>query len=374
MKAFVKTTILLLFVTNISLAQLNSEFEPGALWKDTEGNFINAHGGGILKHSDTYYWFGEIKESGKNGGLALKGVSCYSSKDLHNWKNEGIALKVIQDTTSMLQSGCIIERPKVIYNAKTKKFVMWFHHELKGQGYAAAMAGCAVADNITGPYKYLFSGRINAGVWPVGISKEIKEDTLQDKDLKRGSEEWKLAIINGLFLRRDFKGGQMSRDMSLFVDDDKKGYLITASEDNQTLHLHELSKDYTGFTGKFYRIFPGGRNEGPAIFKKNGVYYMFSSGLTGWKPNPGKSAMAKSITGEWVSLGNPCRGTDEENKTTFWSQSTFVLPIGKKSEKYIFLADRWKSEDLKDSRYIWLPIEFEGEKPILKWFDKWKIK
>ena len=369
-----KLLVIFIFMTPILSAQSNMEFEPGKIWNDTEGNVINAHGGGILKHKKTYFWFGEIKENGKNGGLAMKGVSCYSSKDLYNWKNEGIALKVIQDTTNMLQPGCVLERPKVIYNAHTKKFVMWFHHELKGKGYAAAMAGCAVSDKVTGPYTYLFSKRINAGIWPQDISKEIKEDTIKEKDLKRGSDDWKLAIKNGLFLRRDFAGGQMSRDMTLFVDDDKKAYLITASEENQTLHFHELNQTYTDFNGKYYRVFPGGRNEGPALFKKDGVYYMFSSGLTGWKPNPGKSASAKKITGEWKDLGNPCRGTEEENNTTFKSQSTFVLTLGGKSKKYLFLADRWKSEDLKDSRYIWLPIAFEAEKPILKWEDKWKIK
>lgn len=371
MTFFVKTAILILCVTNNVFAQSNTAFEPGAIWNDTEGNAINAHSAGILKHLDTYYWFGEIKGNGKEGHLALDGVSCYSSKDLYNWKNEGTALKVVQDTTSLLQSGCLIERPKVIYNAKTKKFVMWFHHEQKGRGYAAAMAGCAVADAVTGPYKYLFSKRINAGKWPVGLSRKIKRDTLQDKDLKKWSEAWKLAVVNGLYLRRDFKDGQMSRDMTLFVDDDKKGYLLTAAEENQTLHLHELSKDYTEFTGKYYRIFSGGQNEGVALFKKDGVYYMFSSGLTGWKPNPGKSAMAKSLTGEWTALGNPCRGTDAENNTTFWSQSTFVLPV---DGQYIFLADRWDSDNLKKSRYIWLPITFEQAKPILKWRDKWTIK
>ena len=46
------------------------------------------------------------------------GVSCYSSKDLLNWKNEGLALKVINDTTSILNPGCVIERPKVFYSTK----------------------------------------------------------------------------------------------------------------------------------------------------------------------------------------------------------------------------------------------------------------
>ena len=55
-------------------------------------------------------------------------------EDLLTWKNEGLALRVISDTSSLLQPGCVIERPKVIFNKKTGKFVMWFHHELKGTG------------------------------------------------------------------------------------------------------------------------------------------------------------------------------------------------------------------------------------------------
>ena len=82
-------------------------------------------------------------------------MSCYSSTDLLNWKNEGLVLKVINDTASILNPGCVIERPKVLFNKKTGKFVMWFHHELKGQGYNAALTGVAVSDNITGPYKYI---------------------------------------------------------------------------------------------------------------------------------------------------------------------------------------------------------------------------
>ena len=52
-------------------------------------------------------------------------------------------------------AGCVIERPKVIYNNKTDKFVLWFHLELKGQGYSAAQTGVAVADKPTGPYSFL---------------------------------------------------------------------------------------------------------------------------------------------------------------------------------------------------------------------------
>lgn len=149
-----------------------NQFEPGKVWNDTEGTPINAHGGGMLDFEDTYYWFGEHKIAGSRGNTSQVGVRVYSSKDLYNWKNEGVALKVKEDTTSMLQRGSVIERPKVIYNDKTDKFVMWFHHELKGQGYDAAMTGVTVADKVTGPYDYMDSFRIHPGVWPQNFSKE----------------------------------------------------------------------------------------------------------------------------------------------------------------------------------------------------------
>ena len=136
-----KTSFFLLALCSIlSLnAQKVKQFTPGEIWNDNNGKHINAHGGGILFHKGVYYWYGEHKIAGKIGNSAQVGVSCYSSKDLYNWKDESIALKVDEtDPASDITKGCVLERPKVIYNAKTKKFVMWFHLELKGKGYYAA--------------------------------------------------------------------------------------------------------------------------------------------------------------------------------------------------------------------------------------------
>jgi hypothetical protein len=138
---------------SVNCQNLNRSFKPGRIWPDDEGRHINAHGGGILYYNSTYYWFGEFRASRLEKDKSQYGVSCYSSKDLMNWKNEGLVLKVINDTASLLKPGCVIERPKVLYNPKTKKFVMWFHHELKGLGYKAALTGVAVSNKITGPYK-----------------------------------------------------------------------------------------------------------------------------------------------------------------------------------------------------------------------------
>src|SRR4029078_11673934 len=88
-----------------------NSFRPGSLWYDESGEIINAHGGGILLVNKTYYWFGE-----KRGKQDSECVSVYSSKDLYHWKQEDIALSKSDDPQSDITVGCVMERPKVIYN------------------------------------------------------------------------------------------------------------------------------------------------------------------------------------------------------------------------------------------------------------------
>jgi len=371
-----KTILSRLFLVTIALLQtinISAQIRPGEKWPDTEGNHVNAHGGGILYFNGVYYWFGEARLPRGESDRSKYGVGCYSSKDLLSWKNEGLALRVINDTSSLLKPGCVIERPKVIFNRKTKKFVMWFHHELKGKGYSAAMTGVAESDNITGPYTYIRSLRPNAGIWPVNFTDEQKISTPNEKELKSWTEPWKEAVRNGMFVRRDFKGGQMARDMTLFVDKDGKAWHIHSAEENMTLHFSELTDDYLNFTGRYYRVLPGESNEAPAILYANKKYYLFSSGTTGWKPNPGRLAVADRLTGDWKVVGNPCRGAVEENKITFGSQSTHILKVEGKKDLIIFMADRWTPENLADSRYIWLPVEWENGSPVLRWKAAWSL-
>src|SRR5215831_11491787 len=126
----------------------NSTLRPGEVWLDDRGEPINAHGGGFLYEHGIYYWFGEARTARGN-----KGVSCYSSRDLYNWKNEGTALALADEASSPISAGNIIERPKVIYNRQTGKYAMWFHNELRGRGYSAAQTGVAVSEKVTGPYR-----------------------------------------------------------------------------------------------------------------------------------------------------------------------------------------------------------------------------
>lgn len=357
-----------------------TDIRSGELWLDDSGRHINAHGGGVMKYGDTYYWFGEHKADTTSS--AMIGVMCYASEDLVNWRNLGVALSVSDEKGADIERGCILERPKVIYNKVTGKFCMWFHLELKGQGYSAARYGVAVSDRPEGPYKFLYSQRANPGTYPVVPSADGKGiapigkhemaviDTLNLDNFKEWwTPTWREAIAKGLFLKRDFATGQMARDMTLYVDDDGKAYHIFSSEDNLTMHIAELTNDYLHHTGRYTRVAPGGQNEAPAIFKKDGTYWMITSGCTGWEPNEARMFSAHSIWGPWTQHPNPSRGPKQE--ITFGGQSTFILPVG---DQFVFMADIWRPRHPSDARYIWLPIEFEDGKPVIRWRSGWNLR
>ena len=148
-----------------------------------------------------------------------------------------------------------------------------------------------------------------------------------------------------MFFQRDVAGGQMSRDMTIFIDEDGKAYHVYSSEENLTIQIAQLSDDYTEHNGCFVRVAPGGQNEAPVLFKKDGVYWMITSGCTGWAPNAARMFTAKNIFGPWKQLPNPCRG--EEADKTFGAQGTYAYKLETKAlqrtfgAEYIFLADIW---------------------------------
>jgi hypothetical protein len=365
----------LLFQFFTSCSNQNKTIKPGEIWPDNNGVHINAHGGGILFHNGKYYWFGEHKIEGKKGNQAWVGVHCYSSKNLTDWKDEGIALEVVKNNPDHdIAEGCILERPKVIYNHASKKFVMWFHLELKSMGYDAARSGVAVSDNITGPFEFVKSFRPNAGFWPQNV-KEIHKQPVPETTLSKycggkGCLPAHPDTVN--LLGRDFNGGQMARDQNLFVDDDGKAYHIYSSEENSTLHISRLTDDYLSYSGEYVRIFSERYMEAPAMFKNNGKYFLIASDCTGWEPNAARLAWAPTVFGPWEELGNPCVG-DEAN-LTFRSQSTYVLPVQGKKDAFIFLGDRWTPENAIDGRYIWLPVQFnENGIPFLEWMNEWNL-
>ncbi|MBF8193473.1 family 43 glycosylhydrolase [Nonomuraea sp. K274] len=239
----------------------------GAPFTDTSGNPLHAHGGGVLKAGAYYYWFGE----NRNSDGTFRYVSAYRSTDLRNWEFRNHVLT--QSSAAELQVANI-ERPRVIYNAATGRFVMWMHKE-NGRDYGEARAAVAVSDTVDGDYTYLRSFR------PLG---------------------------------------HMSRDITAFVDTDGAGYMISAADENYDLHIYRLTADYTDVT-TLARMWDGDHREAPAMFKRDGVYFLLTSGATGWQPNQARYATATSITGPWSGW------QDAGDSLTFGSQPAYVLPV-----------------------------------------------
>jgi hypothetical protein len=306
------------------------KLRPGEVWLDTDGSPIQAHGGGILYHDGVYYWYGENKAGPTLAAPLVQyrvdviGISCYSSRDLVNWKNEGIVLPAVPgDASHDLHPSKVLERPKVLHHAPSGRFIMWMH--VDSPNYSLARVGVATGPSPTGPFQYRGSFRPN---------------------------------------------GQESRDMTVFKDDDGAAYLFYSSQKNATMHITRLTDDYLGCREGHSIAFENLRREAPAVFKRGGRYYIITSGCSGWAPNPAMWSWAHSPTGPWHSQDNPCKG--EAGAKTYDGQCTFVLPVAG-GDRLIFMADRWRADNLGDSRYIWLPLEFQNEQIVVRWLDEWEL-
>lgn len=274
---------------------------PGAVWPDDSGNHIQAHGGGIIKVADTWYWFGEYR--GKDVEKDYRYVGCYSSTDLVHWMFLNKIKFSAPDGVS--PDGWILERPKVYYNEKSKKYVMYFH--LDDKNYKLAEVGVAVSDKIDKGYQ---------------IVKHF----------------------------RPF--GNESRDIGQFIDDDGTAYLIYESRPTKGFFIASLTDDYMDV--KENVSFIKEPIEGGAIVHYEGLYYIIGSHLTGWNPNPNLYSSSKSLRGPWAEFKNIA--PPETN--TYNSQSTMLLKVkGKKNTTVLYMGDMWKPNQQWDSRYLWMPME-----------------
>lgn len=309
-------------------------FHNGKHLYDTDGNVVHCHGAGFLRHGDYYYMFGEDRRGDNR-------VSCYRSTDLVNWEFRGISLSLNSPTAhhyvrTELQlaprsdrrstpsnshfaigpHGANIERPKVLYCENTGKFVMWMHFE-NGRDYNAARCAVAVCDTIDGEYTYL--GSFN----PVG---------------------------------------NISRDCTLFKDDDGTAYFVSSGRDNADMIVYRLSDDYLSIDEQVKTLWPGQFREAPVIFKRGEWYFMLTSQCTGWNPNQGGYARAKSIDGRWSSI------MPFGNETTFNTQPTSALQLG---DDFLYIGDRWDPVDYQNSKIIYLPMSFpDDETCTLNWADE----
>jgi len=311
---------------------------------DSSGSDVDAHAGNIIFHDGYYYLIGEFRES--KTPFTQK-FSLYKSRDLKQW--DFISIVYDQSSVNSLSN---LERPKLIYNRKNNNFIIWYHEEF-GKFFKNAKVAVAKSSKIGGPYKFVKSFRINSRSNPIYDDSEKYNDSLS-------------KTADSIF-KKDYYNGQMSRDMNIFKDDNGKGYLISSAENNKTIEISEMNDDYTDITGRYSRILVGRIREAPVLFKRNNIYYLFTSDVTGYHPNEIHLSCSDDIFKGWVEKNNPIVSNEDiDKKTTFNSQFSSVLHLTD-SNDYIILADRWNTWKLYKSKYIWLKMHWDKNEPQVHW-------
>ena len=345
---------------------MNHAFHPGQVWLDTEGKRIQAHGGSIFYLDGVYYWYGENKEfTDPDKNIWHWGVRCYASTDLYNWEDKGLIIPPEpDDPDSPLHPSACMDRPHIIYNARTKKYVCWLKIMGKDQIQTETVL---TADELLGPYT-----KVRTGLRPLGMS---------------------------------------AGDFDLAVAEDGKGYYFFERVHSELI-IADLTDDYTDVTGYYSTHFPRHRppfvREAPAHFTRQGKHYLITSGTTGYYPNPSEVAAAETWHGPYTVLGDP--HPDDKTRTSWHSQVSSVFKVPGRKDLYIALADRWLPEatDTLDynvygkavemlsdpdtpkdkipydvlasmpkektsiADYVWLPIRFDGDMAYLDWKDSWR--
>ena len=346
---------------------------PGAVWLDTEGKPIQAHGFQITNINGAYYWYGENKADALLGTTRMfGGVRCYSSTDFYNWKDEGLILP--PDTINPLSPIHYtqkLERPHIIHNPRTGKYVLWAKSQAD-DGYFAIFQ----ADRFMGPYT---------------------------------------------FVRNLQPEGYGVGDFDMYVDEETgKGY-VWFERPHWELICADLTDDFLDVTDVYSNHFVGQKppftREAPAHFVAHGKHYLFTSGTTGYTSNPSEVAEFEDYHGDYRILGDPHVG--DSCASSFNSQITGVIKIPGK-DLWIALADRWEPHttdtdfarrtfeakkgayanyqpqaqkpagtvpQVVDRRYklvdmahavyhagyVFLPITFEDGMPKIHWQDSWTL-
>ena len=355
------------------MKQVYDSIRPGKLWLDTAGKPIQAHGLSVFynRQEKLWYWYGENKEktTGK-GNIWHWGVRLYTSRDLYNWEDKGLIIPPEpEDLQSPLHPTYCMDRPHIIYCEKTGKYVAWLKIMA---GEISQFYSILTADKFEGPYT---------------------------------------------FVHRMYKPLQMdSGDFCLHVDEETKKAYIWFERPHFQQICATLTDEYTEVSGEYSvhydNLRPPFTREAPAYFERRGKKYLITSGTSGYYPNPSRVCTFTDYHGAYTDLGDICRGDRYAN--TFNSQISCVIRLPG-TEQYIACADRWMPgwwmnlmsrqvisgmerhfkdyvpdesprenrplpgvesphrENTSISRYVWLPIEWEGDRPFIRWQKEWHI-
>ncbi|MBL4678993.1 MAG: family 43 glycosylhydrolase [Mucilaginibacter sp.] len=291
------------------------------------GDAIDAHDGEIALFNGSYYLYGTSYDCGfewQNKNAAFCGFKVYTSKDMQTWTDKGYLFNAKTDVWQTRCNGntygCF--RPHVVFNSKTKLYVLWIN----------------VYDNVSGY-------RVFTSKSPTGPFEEVAEP--------------KLAVNAGAPA-----GGLNNGDHDTFIDDDGTAYLTyTDWRTKGTIVIEKLSGDYLTGTGEVVRSVTEGQTEAPGMFKRNGIYYVvYSDPNCGYCSGTGASyKTAHSPLGPWSAAkkisDNSCGG-----------QPSFVSTIKLGGGNvYLFGSDLWNNAARNEAlaNYYWAPLTFNADGSII---------
>lgn len=338
-RSFAAVLLLALF-TSLGTSAADAETSPttiinGTDWVDTTGKPISAHEGEIARFGDTFYWYGSSYKNNPQGkfrmtaGPVWNGMRVYSSKDLKNWTYKGVCLPRPESGFGKVGA---TGRGHVLYNEKTKKYVMWYRWFV---AMPASFLCVATADHPEGPFT-------PHGPRQMGTSTGF------------GS------------------------DMNVFQDEDGKAYVIycdhnapDAKPENgwrYAIRIDSLSEDYLSSNREGVLVFDRGC-EAPAMVKHRGKYIAVASGVHGWAGSDTKCATADSPLGAWTKQADI-----SEQRT--WSSQVSDLIYLKESDIVMALCDQWWIPDRADidkSRYLFLPLDIDAKtgRAKMHYLEKW---
>lgn len=348
---------------------MQTHIKPGEVWLDTKGERIQAHGASVYYENGKYYWYGEDKtHTRKKGKLWTWGIKCYSSEDLVNWEDLGHIIEPTpNDSNSIFHPNRRMDRPHIIKNEKTGKYVLWLKYCDK------AHFAILTADQLLGPY----------------------------------------TLVNPFFRPYGRKAG----DFDLVVDQSTGTGYLYVELDHKEVIVCKLTEDYTDVTDEQAVIYTGLNppfaREGVTHFEHNGKHYILTSGMIGYVPNPSEVAVADDYMGPFTVLGDP--HVDDKSSASFNSQASCAFKVTG-MDRIIVMADRWVPEyvmtkekydafvraiysrydksykaSFKDmitmmtspmmgsantsiANYVWLPVEWEDDMPRIRWRDSWNLE
>jgi hypothetical protein len=324
-------------------AKVEKSFTPGKPWHDTNGKLINAHGFCVIDYQGQHYWYGSQKIPGKTENEKNEaGVSCYTSKDLIHWEDQGLVLSVFAPGAPIeLANAYILDRPKVIHHVRSGKFLMYFKlypplAEGGKSGKDYAYVGVATAEKPLGAFTY-----------------------------------------QGRFLGANSKFG--TGDFAIYVDQAGEVFHICVRKPDKILIYGRMTADGLKPEGDYQEMAGITKaTEAPALFRRGLKLYLLGSASTGWAANPARMFVADQLSGPWKPLPNPCEGINPHNQLgahkTFGGQSTYVYPVAGKERAWIAMFDINSEKNPFHSPYIWLPLEFdEKDRPVIRWRNRWDM-